>query len=177
MTVRTVESTNYCIADNVIIPEGTPVHLHMWSLQNSSKEWESPRDFLPERWLNAQSSSLRCPFSSTGNIFDSGGFREDSLSYFPFSSGERSCMGKEFTLSILRKVLVDVFTRYHLDPAESMVMEEDIGMSVHAIIIPRLKKSTLVRVSKVTTPGEVAAQEASTKVDEGWADDSDDENR
>jgi cytochrome P450 len=176
MTVRSVESANYQIAEDVVIPEGTPIHLHMWSLHNSAKEWGNPREFIPERWLSNQPSMkpMRCPFSSTGDIFDSGGFQESSLSYFPFSSGDRMCLGKGFALSILRKVLVDVFTRYHLDPAESMALDEDIGMSVHAIIIPRLAKSTTVKVSKVTMPGKIIEVEA-IKKDDGWADDSDNE--
>lgn len=180
MTVRSVGSAGYNILDNVTIPADTPIHIHMFSLQNTTREWEQPREFLPERWLESsnptepspasESTKPKCPFAAFGkDIFSSGGFSEKSLAYLPFSSGERMCRGKDLSLDVIRIVLGNILVKYHLDPTEDMSTEDDLGLSVHSVIVPRLSKSTQVNVAVVTTPGKIPKKKS------GWAQESDDE--
>lgn len=51
MTVRTAHDTGHDVT-GVAIPVGIPVHVHMFSLHNSTHTWHRPKDFLPERWLH-----------------------------------------------------------------------------------------------------------------------------
>jgi len=178
MTVRTVGPNGYSFNEGVSVAEGTPVHVHMFSLQTTSREWEDAREFLPERWLQGDdegtiSSSLKCPFATTGgDIYSSGGFKEKSLAFFPFSSGERMCRGKSVSVEILRIVLQHVLPSFHLDPCEHLDLQEDMGISVHTVIVPGSAKSTTVMVSKVLVPGEVL--KIAKKAD-GWAEESDED--
>ena len=51
MTVRT-PSHNVSIADKFEIPSRHPIHIPIYSLQNSTRDWFKPKQFIPERWLD-----------------------------------------------------------------------------------------------------------------------------
>ena len=65
MTVRTVDREDYKLGQGHAVPVGTPIHVHMWTLQNSSREWYKPRDFMPERWATGTSNNK--PTGATDN--------------------------------------------------------------------------------------------------------------
>lgn len=212
MTVRTVNQDSMFFA-GFEIPRGSPLHLHMYSLQNTARNWIKPKEFLPERWCETSTdneqrdeyeevrgSYPKCPFlaaassaASSSNVYEGAGFQDHSLSYFPFSAGDRTCLGRHFALQIIRKVLYDVSKQYRLNAVEE-VWEEDVGISLHTVVLPYSIKSTTVRVVKIDSlkdlvekgdqilaekekagsgkgnaeGGKVAAEE-----DDGWADDND----
>lgn len=189
MTVRTAHGPQHYVA-GVEMPIGVPVHLHMYSLHNSAKTWNKPKEFKPERWMmNEQDSETsksrpQCPFlgslrnnvqrrNATNNYEDySGlGFSEDSLSYFPFSAGERECLGKHFALKVLRKSLYDLASSYHLDAVEEAI-EDDLGNSVNTVIVPLYHKTMIVKVSRVISlacPTDASLGSDTVLVDDGWA--------
>lgn len=70
MTLRTVTSPNFSLG-GVPIPIGTSVHLHMWSLHQTARDWERPRDFDPDRWLRITPIS-QCPADNAAADDDDG---------------------------------------------------------------------------------------------------------
>lgn len=173
-TVRTVSTDDAVLGEGVPIAKGTPVHVHMWSLHNTAREWEKPRVFLPDRWLSGALTSdgkpahPKCPFfSAVDDIYSGVGHTPDSLSFFPFSAGDRVCMGKDFALDIFRGVLMCVSNKYRLNFANSSA-GEDFGQSQHSVVVPRNADSTTFRVSL-----HAQAEIVPPKVDDGWAADSD----
>lgn len=168
MTVRTVSKDKIISVDNkdISLPENTVVHFHIWSLQNTSRVWIDAKDFIPERWMHGDVK--RCPFArEKDDIYSGGGFTNNSLSYCPFSVG-RICSGKTFALSIIKSFILTVVPEFRFD-SSFQLSEDDIGISINAVIFPRLSKSTAVTISKVgDSIGKVVAIKPR---DEGWADD------
>lgn len=202
-TVRTVETEDFKLASgNMIsyVPPNITLHMHMYSLHNTTREWEKPKEFLPDRWIELDPSSIstgeegqsdepeptfpKCPFMSTATqsealssltslaAYEGVGFDPDSLSFFPFSAGHRSCPGKGLVLDALRRVVAALVVSYRLDPAEPFD-DEDTGISQDAIIIPLLPMSTKVKVTRAVDLGKVPKK----KIDDGWADDEGDDSK
>ena len=67
MTVRTVDREDYKLGQGHAVPIGTPIHVHIWTLQNSSREWYKPRDFLPERWATDTSNKKSTDNNNTSD--------------------------------------------------------------------------------------------------------------
>ena len=173
-TVRTVTDPESELTGGAKVAINTPLHVHMYSLHNTSREWDKPKEFIPERWLEPtgeeakELSHPRCPFlAGDNNIYNGAGHVENSLSFFPFSVGDRICLGQTLVLKALREVLFNVSARYHLRFVEK-VWTEDLGVSQNAVIVPQLAQSKSMRVYR----GKEVPKE--DQVDEGWAD-SDDE--
>jgi len=61
-TIRTVDQTDITVEGpdglggihEYKVPVGTPVSIHIWSLQNSLRQWEEPDKFMPSRWLSKE---------------------------------------------------------------------------------------------------------------------------
>ena len=163
----TVRTTN---EDSVIggckVPRGTDLHVHMFSLHRSRKEWLDPNTFRPERFLgeekdvdgndasagadakktakpkqSKQQPVPRCPFNFStdsdylANVsayeaaYDGVGHRKNTLAFFPFLAGDRACLGKRLSLTVLRRVLTDVPSLYRFESA----MDAVIGTTVKAV--------------------------------------------
>ena len=173
-TVRTVTDSDSELTGGAKVARNTPLHIHMYSLHNTTREWDKPKEFIPERWLEAageegkNASCPRCPFlAGDNNIYNGAGHTENSLSFFPFSAGDRICLGQTLVLKVLREVLFNVSAEYHLGFVEK-VWTDDVGISQNAVIVPQLAQSKSMKVYR----GKEVPKE--DKVDEGWAD-SDDE--
>ena len=80
MTVRTVDKEGFVLKGGYPVPVNTPIFLHIFSLQNTGREWHKARDFMPERWLesnkdktglNSKNEAVpmapKCPFAALGN--------------------------------------------------------------------------------------------------------------
>ena len=63
MTVRT-PSHSVVIADKFEIPSGNPIHIPIYSLQNSTRDWLKPKQFIPERWLDDEDNTPSTTASS-----------------------------------------------------------------------------------------------------------------
>lgn len=222
MTVRTPTEEGGQLAGGIAAPVGVPIHVPIFSLQNTTREWYKPKEFVPERWLeeapderdhqNIAANSFchpKCPFvkamngknsvasgtaSKDDDVMYSGvGFKEDYLSFFPFSVGVRGCPAKGLVLNILRSFLMTIASQFHLDPVKS-VTEDDIGKSLHAIILPLSPNGMSLSVKRITSLQLLVNKDAgaliggaievtvdtdgtskSVAADDGWADDDDDD--
>lgn len=160
LTVRT-PSQPFAIAGTQA-PADVPVHVHMFSLHNTSREWERAKDFMPERWMNSAAGEPghpKCPFASGKSAFDGAGFREGCLSYFPFSVGQRACPGQGRSLHILRQFLLTVASSFHLDFADAIGWEDDPGVSMSGTIIPLNPKVLQVRALRILDLKKLVNQE------------------
>jgi len=52
MTVRTPAQEGGTLAGGFDMPANTPLHASIFTMQNSTREWHKPKEFLPERWLD-----------------------------------------------------------------------------------------------------------------------------
>lgn len=66
-------------AGGVCIPKETVVLLSQWVVHRAEKWWPQAEQFLPERWLDAESTAARPRWA-----------------YFPFGGGPRQCIGESF---------------------------------------------------------------------------------
>jgi cytochrome P450 len=148
MTVRSVNKPDFELVGGYPVPVGVPIHVHMWSLHNTARTWDKPKDFNPDRWMTEDNTIVkgnsgkeepkgvpRCLFmtqnkenssalTKTGttnknSLYDGVGHEEGSLSFFPFSAGERNCPARFFSLQIIRKV--SPYPEYHFDYTCKMV--------------------------------------------------------
>ncbi|XP_042516784.1 flavonoid 3'-monooxygenase-like isoform X2 [Macadamia integrifolia] len=67
-----------CTIGQYTIPQGTNVFLNVWKMHRDPEAWESPSEFLPERFLGDT------------NGYD---FKGNNFNYLPFGSGRRICAG------------------------------------------------------------------------------------
>lgn len=183
-------------------PGGTPINVSIYCLQNTSRTWGGRQQgdkwhaekFQPERWEGSGSaaegltaSHPSCPFlarnpalssapSPHNAIYAGVGFKPQSLSFFPFSAGDRRCRGIDLALSILRRTALDVVPLFRLD-ALRPDYNEDPGAQYFTTLTPALtmdgQSSVDLLVSRATEPGVMPKRK---KEKHGWAqDDSDDE--
>ena len=178
MTVRTTPASGATLLEQYPVPAGTPLHIHMWSLHNTSAIWKTPKVFRPDRWIgDGNDESAEAPIfaacSDEENLtqYDGAGHEEGGLSYFPFSAGERICPGRNLTVHILRTILTSVSKVYRLDPAVAYT-QEDPGMSPNSVVLPAIKVSTNLKIRKRT---DIHKDVEDKPADDGWADDSDKE--
>lgn len=114
------------------IPKGTRVLVNVWTIGRDPNLWESPNEFIPERFI--------------GKDIDVKG---QDFELLPFGSGRRMCPGYSLGLKVIQSSLANVlhgFT-WNLPPnmkKEDLDMNEIFGLSTPkkiplvAIIEPRL---------------------------------------
>lgn len=189
MTIRTPHSEPVQLLGRYTVPAGTPIFLHMFSHHNSSQQWSKPQLFSPQRWAKGASEDDRptCPFLSSAASnpndpdadYEGLGFEPGALSYFPFSVGDRKCLGRGLALQVLRAYLMKVVPQFRLSPKEES-LEEDHGQSLEATIVPKSQKSYIMKVRQLASRGEgeeeqnegiSASRQDVDDDDDGWADD------
>ncbi|KTG07947.1 cytochrome P450 [Haloprofundus marisrubri] len=79
------------------VPEGAAVMLPQWAVHRSSRYYDNPLEFDPDRWTPAERS------------------KRPRLSYFPFGAGPRHCIGKQFSMLEAKLILGTVAQKYSLD--------------------------------------------------------------
>ncbi|GJR74344.1 cytochrome P450 76C1-like protein [Tanacetum coccineum] len=81
-----------CVVGRYMIPKGTIVYMNVWAIQRDPKNWTSPLEFKPVRFLNGK-------WDYNGN----------NLIFLPFGSGRRICpeipLGEKMLTYILASLL------------------------------------------------------------------------
>ncbi|XP_027332884.1 cytochrome P450 71A1-like [Abrus precatorius] len=73
------------------IPAKTMVYINAWAIQRDSKFWESPEEFIPERFENSEVD-----------------FQGQHFQYIPFGFGRRGCPGLNFALATVEYELASL---------------------------------------------------------------------
>ncbi|XP_059657461.1 flavonoid 3'-monooxygenase CYP75B137-like [Cornus florida] len=123
-----------CMVGGYTIPKGARVFVNVWAIHRDPSVWESPSEFVPERFLNGK-------WDYSGNDF----------SYIPFGSGRRICAGitmAERMFMFLVASLLHSFD-WKLPEGEKLDFSEKFGIVVKkkvplvAIPTPRLSDTSL----------------------------------
>ncbi|KAH0693408.1 hypothetical protein KY285_020505 [Solanum tuberosum] len=114
------------------IPKGTILMVNTWSIGRNSRYWESPEEFIPERF--------------EGNDIDVTG---QHFMLLPFGSGRRKCPGYSLGIRIIRATLANLLHGFNwqlphgINP-QDISMDEIYGLTTHPklplhfIMVPRL---------------------------------------
>jgi len=102
------------------VPQDHFVLLSQWVMQRSPKYFNSPEQFIPERWENDLEKKL------------------PKGVYFPFSDGSRVCIGKGFAMMETVLVLATIAQRFRVDlvknqkitPKQSFTLRPKEGIQV-----------------------------------------------
>lgn len=86
---------------------------NIYAVHNDETFWESPAEFIPDRFLSQCEGVSPAAMSSPG--------------YMPFGVGVRSCAGDRFALSAIWLYVVMILHRFHLEPTArgSRLSEEE----------------------------------------------------
>ncbi|KAL0326411.1 UNVERIFIED_CONTAM: Trimethyltridecatetraene synthase [Sesamum radiatum] len=101
------------------IAKGTTVLINTWSIGRDPNSWDSPLEFLPERFLNKD-------IDVTGSNF----------AMLPFGSGRRRCPGYSLGLKVVRTMLANLLHGFELKLVDGMrpediSMDEEYGLTTH----------------------------------------------
>ncbi|KAH9026090.1 high nitrogen upregulated cytochrome P450 monooxygenase 2 [Lactarius hengduanensis] len=114
-----------------VIPEGTQVTLHTYSIQRDPRNFHTPDAFLPERWFSAGAPAGE----------------HNSAAFLPFSYGPANCAGKNLASMEMRMALCWVLRRFQFSKAPGFRYEEWEGkiLDWFAVSQPPLLVSISIR--------------------------------
>ncbi|XP_042033900.1 trimethyltridecatetraene synthase-like [Salvia splendens] len=121
--VGTMLAPHYAMQDcNVAgydISKGTTVFVNVWSIGRDPRSWDSPDEFLPERFLGKEPEAWGSNFA-----------------LLPFGSGRRVCPGINLGLKVVRTMLANLLHGFDLKLVngmrpEDVSLEEEYGLSTH----------------------------------------------
>ena len=100
------------------IPAGMQVFGSIYSVHHDARFWESPDEFVPERFLPATEGSLSAAFGSPA--------------YMPFGRGNRVCTGNHYAMAAFWICLVGLMQhlRFETPDGTPLSEEEKWGLSV-----------------------------------------------
>lgn len=127
------ESTASAVVGGYHIPAKTRVLTNLWAISRDPKIWDSPNEFIPERFLNSSVD-----------------FRGKDFEFIPFGAGRRGCPGLAFGVISVEYILINLLYWFDWELAGGannvdIDMTEAFGLSV------RLKNALhLVPISHFT---------------------------
>ncbi|NDJ36186.1 MAG: cytochrome P450 [Chloroflexi bacterium] len=95
--------------DGYTIPKGAMVMLSQWITHRHADYWSEPYAFNPDRWLPGRGEP-RHPYA-----------------YFPFGSGQRTCLGKSFAEQEMLIVLALLMARCTFAPLTGFELNTEYG--------------------------------------------------
>ncbi|TEY51922.1 hypothetical protein BOTCAL_0263g00090 [Botryotinia calthae] len=99
---REVPSGGATIAGH-LVPGGTTVSVACWSLFHSSSNFDSPDEFIPERWLDKSGDRTSMnKQADSENVFH------------PFSLGTHNCIGQPLAWMEMRLILSRLIWNFHI---------------------------------------------------------------
>ncbi|XP_012854772.1 PREDICTED: cytochrome P450 76A1 [Erythranthe guttata] len=114
----TLLAPHYAIDDCKVagfdISKGTMVLINTWSIGRDPKLWDSPEEFLPERFLGKETDMLGSNFA-----------------LLPFGLGRRRCPGYNLGLKMVRTTLANLLHGFEYKLAEDVCLEEMYGLTTH----------------------------------------------
>ncbi|KAI8062339.1 cytochrome P450 [Gilbertella persicaria] len=96
------------LGDRLALPKDIVVVCSLYHTQTDEKHWPHPWEFKPERWLaesNTEASHLDA--------------------FFPFSSGSRNCIGKNFALQEMRISIATFLKHFDIAPIEQEMQDAE----------------------------------------------------
>ncbi|KAL0324463.1 UNVERIFIED_CONTAM: Dimethylnonatriene synthase [Sesamum calycinum] len=109
------------------VAKGTTVIINAWSLGRDPNSWDSPLEFLPERFLNKD-------IDITGSNF----------AMLPFGSGRRRCPGYDLGLKIVWTTLANLLHGFELKLIEGMKPEDVSLEEAYALTTHPKKPLTII---------------------------------
>ncbi|KAI8143292.1 cytochrome P-450 cyp509A1 [Fennellomyces sp. T-0311] len=103
----------------VFIPKGARVNLNIYGLHHNPTVWKDPEVFNPDRF-------------APGGLADRAG-----LSWLPFSSGGRQCIGMNFSLAEQRVLLPMLLRKYEFSLPKDTVHKDKLVMNNSDVLSPQ----------------------------------------
>ena len=94
-----------------LIPAGTQVLGNIYSIHHDPRYWDSPNEFIPERFLPQEDGSMSPAMTSPA--------------YIPFGTGHRRCPGRRFAETTVWLHITRMLHRLRFDTAEGKALSED----------------------------------------------------
>ncbi|KAF0459355.1 cytochrome P450 [Gigaspora margarita] len=98
-----------------VIPAGSLLELFVYGIQHSSKLWDKPEEFLPERFEKENANS-------------------ENYSWLAFGGGSRMCLGNNFSLIEQRIVLCFLLRKYEISLAPNSIHKD--GLKIKFLASP-----------------------------------------
>lgn len=92
---------------NLVLPSGVTVWINMYGLAHDCNYFENPSEFRPERFAK--------------NVFQ----KINPFCYIPFSGGPHVCIGRKYSLMIMKCLLLQLLQRFEIilqDPNEELIL-------------------------------------------------------
>ncbi|XAR61681.1 hypothetical protein NMG60_11016169 [Bertholletia excelsa] len=130
------ETMGRCVIGGYIIEPKTLVYINAWAIGRDPEAWESPEEFLPDRFLNGDLDSSRV----------------QEFGYIPFGVGRRGCPGANLGMAVVELAVANLVHVFDWELPIGM-KEEDVDTEV----IPGItmhKKNALCLLPKICNLGE-----------------------
>lgn len=109
-----------CEVGGFAIPAGAQVLGSIYSIHHDARFWNSPHEFIPERFLPAQDGATPTALTSPA--------------YMPFGAGRRGCPGQGFAEIVIWLQASRLLHRYRFEPADAadgrLSEDEVFGLSL-----------------------------------------------
>ncbi|KAI0191850.1 cytochrome P450 [Xylaria flabelliformis] len=115
--------------DGIYVPAGTGVQVDPYSLAHSKEHWETPDEFLPERWLDSSS-------------------RKNERAFRPFLIGSRQCPAKGLAYQTMRLAIGKMIYLYEME-----LVNKDFDVNRHGESRLQLTNVKLIVEMKPRVPG------------------------
>ncbi|XP_044739038.1 cytochrome P450 4C1-like [Chrysoperla carnea] len=83
--------------ENFVAPEGCCVVVNAYEMHRNPIYWEKPNEFYPEHFLPANVA------------------KRHPMAFIPFSGGPRRCLGRHYSLYLLKTVLISTLRSYKIE--------------------------------------------------------------
>ncbi|CDP20028.1 unnamed protein product [Coffea canephora] len=107
-----------CTVAGSNIAKGTTVFINTWSIGRNSKYWDSPEEFIPERFLEKDID-----------------MKGQNFVLLPFGSGRRRCPGYNLGIKLIRSMLANLLHGFNWKLPHGMKPEEICDRSSACAII------------------------------------------
>jgi cytochrome P450 len=104
----------------VKIPKSTSVKMDMISIHYDDSQWQSPHEFIPERF-NPESKYFSIPGAEKARA---------PYTFYPFSYGKRGCPGQAFSMLEIKVTLIYILTHWEFSVQEDFLNKEGIGFGL-----------------------------------------------